>query len=265
MRAFLRWLMASRPRLLAAVACSLILFPAGSPILAQTPGDTSRVTVQGTVLDAVTGRAAPTASVSLVNGALRTATDSLGAFSLAAVPTGHRLLLVQAFGYQDLLMPVTVTTPMTPLEVRLEPNPIELPGLTVTGSASVTLTGVVLDASTGAGLSWASLGLRGERNRAAADARGAFRLPRVRTGSYLLLAERLGYKSLYVPVRVTAPPRPIRIQLEPDPVVLEGLTVVYSRFRSRRNAYPRVVRDYGEDRLTRTAARDVVDFLRFES
>lgn len=244
----------------AGITCALASLGLPPPALAQ---DTTTVTLTGFVVDATTGERLPGATVTVDGAARATTSDSLGAFTLHRVPAGPALLRVTALGYEELLAPVEAVAGEPPLELRLQPEPLELEGIEVTGDARSTLGGVVLDAVTGAGLPWAALWLRGHA-RASADERGAFRFPRVRAGSYLLLVERLGYESVWVPVRVSTPAEPLVVRLEPDPVLLEGIGVVIDRFRSRRNAYARMVRAFGEDRLGRSAAPDVVTFLRWE-
>lgn len=252
----------SRRRRLAGawLACALVGLTAPSETLAQ---DVATLTLSGRVVDAATGARVAGASVSVDGQRRATTSDALGAFTLGGVPPGPLLLRVEALGFEDLLVPVEAVAAGPPLELRLEPGPIPLGGIDVTGEARGTLGGVVLDAVTGAGLPWASLWLR-DRARASADERGAFRFPLAPTGSYLLLVERLGYESLYVPVRVAAPSAPVVVRLQPDPVLLEGIGVVIDRFENRRNAYPRTVWAFGEDRLGRSAASDVVQFLRHE-
>lgn len=241
----------------------LTAFPA---LAQQPPPERPTAILVGVVRDAPSGTAVPGASVAVVDRPLLfTFADSLGRFRLPGVPTGPRVLRVQRLGYADLLEPVTVTGTPAPLELLLEPSPIEIPGIAVTARADLSLSGVVLDASSGAGVPWASLWFRRVDRRAAADAKGSFRVGRIPAGSHLLLIERWGYVSQYVQVAVGLPPEPVVIRLDPDPVLLEGITVITSRFTTRRNAFPFAVRAYGEDRLNRSASRDVFDFLRNEA
>jgi len=221
--------------------------------------------LSGVVLDATSGTPVLSATVTLVDGARRALSDSVGAFRIPGVAPGPWLLEVQALGYERLLLPVTAAAAMEALEVHLQPSPIALEGIDVTGRVrDAALSGVVLDEATGEGIPFAALWLRDER-RFASDERGAFRLPSVPPGSYLLLAQRMGYEGLYVHVNVRAEMEPVVVRLRPDPVVLEGITVVSQRFRGRRNAYPRIVRAFDENRLRRTGLPDLFSFLQYEA
>jgi hypothetical protein len=221
-------------------------------------------TVRGVVVDSSSGAGIPGASVTSTESGRRALSDSVGAFVLSEVPLGAELLRVEGFGYEDLIVPVSVTIGMEPLEVRLQPSPIELEGIDVRGRGSrAALSGVVVDAVSGEGIPFAALWLRDER-RAATNERGAFRLDRVPPGSYLLLAQRMGYHGLYVHVQVSAQTEPVVIRLDPDPLVLEGIVVVNDRLRYRRNAHPRLVRTYDENKFRRTGASDMYGFLKYE-
>jgi len=250
----------------AAVATAIGLLCVMAPaVTAQEPvASRPTETVTGVVVDAESGGGIDGASVTLSGTGRRVVADSSGAFALPDLPLGPALLRVEGFGYAELLLPLTVAVGMEPLRVRLQPDPIALEGIDVRGRRGrAALSGVVLDALSGEGIPFAALWLRDER-RFASDERGAFRLPSVPPGSYLLLAQRMGYEGLYVHVNVRAEMEPVVIRLEPDPVVLEGITVVNDRFKYRRNAYPRLVRTYDEEKLRRTGASDVYAFLRYE-
>jgi len=251
----------------AAVATAIGLLCVMAPAVpAQEPVPSRPTeTVTGVVVDAESGGAIYGASVTLSGTGRRVVSDSSGAFALPDLPLGPALLRVDGFGYDELLLPLTVAAGMEPLQVRLQPDPIPLEGIDVTGRArDAALSGVVLDETTGEGIPFAALWLRDER-RFASDERGAFRLPSVPPGSYLLLAQRMGYEGLYVHVSVRAEMEPVVVRLRPDPVVLEGITVVNRRFRGRRNAYSRVVRAFDENRLRRTGLPDLLTFLRYEA
>jgi hypothetical protein len=251
----------------AAVATAIGLLCVMAPaVTAQEPvASRPTETVTGVVVDAESGGGIDGASVTLSGTGRRVVADSSGAFALPDLPLGPALLRVEGFGYAELLLPLTVAVGMEPLRVRLQPDPIALEGIDVRGRRGrAALSGVVLDALSGEGIPFAALWLRDER-RFASDERGAFRLPSVPPGSYLLLAQRMGYEGLYVHVNVRAEMEPVVVRLRPDPVVLEGITVVSQRFRGRRNAYPRIVRAFDENRLRRTGLPDLFSFLQYEA
>ena len=244
--------------LLAGSAIAVLLTPAAR---AQEPVGT----VAGVVFDATTGSPVPAATLYLDGQGRGTTTDSLGVFRLANLTEGPGLLRVEALGYEEQLVPVTVGAAPASLEIQLRPDPLSLEGIEVTGRPiDAALSGVVLDASTGEGIPWASLWLRDVR-RFSGDGQGGFRLSNVTPGSHLLLVERLGYEGLWVPVRVTSTPEPIVVRLQPDPVLLEGISVVIDGMEDRRNAFgDGPVRAYGEERLRGSAAPDLQHFLEWD-
>lgn len=230
-------------------------------LLAQQPAESGGALV-GVVRDGLTERPVSNASVLVEGTDLRGFTDASGAFSVDGAPDGPHLLRISRFGYDDLVVPVRVGEDTERLEFYLQPRPLLLEGMEVTGRSESVLTGAVVDARTGEGLPWALLRL-GDRRPQSADGRGSFRIDGASPGSHLLLVERLGYESVYVPVTVGADMEPLVVELEPDPIMLEGIEIMVSRFERRRNAYGfGPVRAFDEGRLRRSGATDVVQFLR---
>ena len=150
-----------------------------------------------------------------------------------------------------------------------EPDAVALEGLTVTGGATVDLSGRVVSAESAAAVPWALLWLSRDAvrraGRATADIEGLFNIHDVVTGSYFLRAEALGYVSQLVVVEVSAPPEPIEVRLEPDSVVLAGLPRIQRELRSRRNYMGGINRTYDAVRLNYSAAPSAVDFLQWET
>jgi hypothetical protein len=252
----------ARSFLAAAVALSASLLP--DFVLAQQP-PANTVTLTGVVTDVGTGVGVSGALVSLGDRGPRAIADSLGRFRLANVPTGSHDVLVQRFGYVNLQVRVVVTTAPQPLELRLAPDPLQLEGLTVTGNARAPLSGLVVDAVSGAPLPWTSLWLSQdavrEAGRGAADEQGVFSIPNVLTGSYLLRVEKLGYHGQYLPVSHAAPPEALEVRLEPDSVLLKGLAEFNSRLGARRKSSSGQMQSYGEDRLQRSVMAGMRQFL----
>lgn len=241
------------------LAASLAARP-GALAAQEAPGAPA-IDLAGVVIDALTDRPLPGASIGLEGSPVEVGSGDDGRFLLADVPTGPVLVRASRFGYEDLLVPVTVRAGMEPVTLRLQPRPLTLEGLEVTGRDEVDLSGAVVDARTGAGLPFARLTL-GERRARPADERGAFRLEDVRTGGYLLLVERLGYESLYVPLTVSGSMEPLLLSLEPDSLLMAGMREMRGRLDSRRNGYGfGPVRAYDEARLQRSAAFDALQFL----
>ena len=87
------------------------------------------------------------------------------------------------------------------------------------------MTGVVLDASTGAPVSGAFLSIGESGPRAIADAEGRFRIANVPPGSQRLSVERFGYERLELVIAVTPALAPLELRMRVDLVQLRGLTV----------------------------------------
>jgi hypothetical protein len=171
------------------------------------------------------------------------------------------VLLFEALGYASLAVPVVVSDTTTALVIALQPAPIPIAGLDVGALGSPTVWGVVVDASTGAGVPFGTVWLR-ERNRTGVAAeRGSFRLSGVREGNDLLMVGKLGYESVYVPVRVEPAADPIQARLQPDTVVQKGVRVVAQQLKNRRNASIWIVREYTQERIVRSGSKDAWAFM----
>jgi hypothetical protein len=73
----------------------------------------------------------------------------------------------------------------------------------------------------------------------------------------------VGYFGLYVPVTVDAPPEPVEIRLQPDPIVQRGLVTFTRDTRSRRNAYLGIAVEYDAEDLNMSGVPDVQTFLNY--
>jgi hypothetical protein len=248
--------------LLAVTAATL--GPSATGLLAQQP-PANTVILTGVVTDAGSGAAVSGALVSLGDRGPRAIADSLGRFRLANVPHGSHDVLVQRFGYVNLQVRVVVTATPPPLDLRLAPDPLQLEGLTVTGNARVPLSGLVVDAVSGAPLPWTSLWLSQdavrEAARGAADDQGVFSIPNVLTGQYLLRVEKLGYHGQYIPVSHAAPPEALDIRLEPDSVLLKGLAQFNGRLEARRRSVSGSLQTFDERRMQESVMRGMREFL----
>ncbi len=96
----------------------------------------------------------------------------------------------------------------------------------------VEVSGVVLSALTGEPVA-AAIEIPGVRRTRYADASGRFSLGRLRPGSYTVVVYALGYRTL-IDELVVAKGDVVTIELQPDPVVLEGVEVVVNRLEARR-------------------------------
>lgn len=110
-----------------------------------------------------------------------------------------------------------------------------------------SLTGRVVDARTEAPIRGAFVGLAPAEEGVFTDSLGNFDLPVFEAESYTLVAEQLGYADARVSVSSGGANRPVEIRIEPDPVALEGLEVVTSRFTRERHSYAGAVTHYDQD------------------
>lgn len=94
---------------------------------------------------------------------------------------------------------------------------------TVVGESGQPLVGAFVSFP---GADWGSL----------SDEEGVFRIPDILPGRVELEVEQLGYATLTWAGEVGPTSGPLVLRMEPRAVMLEGLTVVTDRFRSRRNA-----------------------------
>lgn len=94
--------------------------------------------VRGAVLDVRNGRPVPMAAVQVMSqerDAVAVAmTDSVGRYAFAVPAAGEYILLVQRFGYRDLVSPLLAISDARDyaLDLELEPEPLGLGELTVT-------------------------------------------------------------------------------------------------------------------------------------
>jgi len=123
------------------------------------------------------------------------------------------------------------------------------------------LVGVVVDAVTEAPLASASVSVARSDWQSLTTDGGRFLLCEIGAGPHLLTAERLGYKTVTAPVVATASGDPLRVRMQADPIVLEGLEVVMDRFNHRRRAVATTVQTYNEEELAGGGHLSVADFI----
>lgn len=137
-------------------------------------------TLAGAVTEAGSGDPVRGALVELPADALSTAADSTGAYLLQGLP-GAADVVVSAYGYESRTIPVTLVAGVTtPLDVTLTPVP--------RGS----LAGVVTAAGSGAPIASALVALSGTPLADTTDVSGAYLLPSVPEGAYVVTAFAFG-------------------------------------------------------------------------
>lgn len=92
------------------------------------------------------------------------------------------------------------------------------------------------------------------------DEHGRFVVRDLLPGRLELVVEQLGYETLEW-VGVVTPATTMELHLVPQPVLLEGLTVVADRFQSRRNATATSVRWFDREALATSPHESTLDFL----
>ena len=128
--------------------------------------------------------------------------------------------------------------------------------------ASFDLFGTVVDASSGDVLVGAWVGYTDSEWGSITDDSGRFRFPDMVAGRLALTIEQLGYETLEWVGAVSQTDEMLRIELTPQPFVLEGLNVVVDRFESRRRAVATSVFAYDAADLQVGAAETAMEFVR---
>jgi len=249
LRAGLRW----------AAGIVLGLAAAAGPLAAQGSGDAAVLT--GFVVDASSGRPVADAIVALPARSLEVMSDAEGAFELTGVPVGTHVLTVRKFGYFDLSRAVAVEGSRRHVQLGLEPAPFGIEGLTVFVDGAGPITGHVVEAGSGEPLPGVVVWLAAERGGEPADRTGRFLVNDVPYGPQVLQVMRAGYGPRMIPVVHGPGAEPIQIALERDHAILAALPAVSDRLRGRRNAYLTVVTTHDTERLTRSGAGDVREYL----
>ncbi len=237
---------------------ALTLAAAGS-LAAQDPLPPApvTVTVTGTVSADQAGSRIPNAIVSIPARAAAVLSGDDGEFTLESIPLGTQILRVRQFGYEDLVVVLDVREGMAPLDLRLQPNPLELEALSVEVDGAVTLTGRVLHARARVGMAGVYVWLPSADMGVTTDSTGAFMLPAVPTGPHLVWVEEAGYGRHTLPIEAVPPWEPIVIELHPDDAVLRGLPLAERELRIRRNRFIGAVEAFDADRLRALGVRNV--------
>lgn len=229
-------------------------------------GAQDAVAVSGRVTDAASGDAVAGALLTWVASGRQAVTDEDGRFVFEGTLAGAHVLRVERYGYDDLTRPVAVAEGMAPLDLRLQAAPIPLDELTVTGNARADLEGWVVDAASGEAVPFARLTLTrsgGERvgRGGVSGEDGAFSLEDVEAGAYLIRAERLGYRPIWVPLFHGAPPEGALLRLEADSALLVGLRAMEGELELRRQAHWGSALVFDEARLRRAGTTGMRQFL----
>lgn len=123
------------------------------------------------------------------------------------------------------------------------------------------IVGQVVDAATEAPLDVVRVAAEVSARPALTTSDGRFLLCEVGAGTIAITAERLGYETLTVDVVAGTASDPIRLRLQPSPILLEGLEIVMDRFKHRHRAVATVVRTYDEAAFASSGHWSAGDFV----
>ena len=219
--------------------------------------------IRGVVVDAATRTSLGGARVSVVGRRRGALTDQDGGFEVVG-NVGPQRIAVEQYGYEDAVLTIRVEAdPGAPVEVALNPKLSLLDGTT-------GVRGVVRDATTQRYLEGARVAIEGIAGGTLTDSRGAFEVVGD-VGPLDLRVEQFGYEGVVVRVEVEAEPgASVEVALDPEPFMLEGITVVadglakmVERIESRRNAAGTSVRAFELDDLMSSPAWDIDELLTF--
>lgn len=134
-----------------------------------------------------------------------------------------------------------------------------------------TLRGVVVDGLRGDSLPNAIVLLVDDNRGMLSDSLGRFVFRNVPVGAQLLAIKQYGYAEVNLEIDVVQGQDPVRIELKPGPLALEGFTIVADHLatmnktlKNRRNAYGRSVRALEQGRLASSGVLSVTEFLQTE-
>lgn len=120
----------------------------------------------------------------------------------------------------------------------------------VTAQTTDALRGRIVEMGTSRPLAGAEIGLPDLRIWALAEMDGRFSIPGVPAGRHRIEISQLGYRTYEAVLTVPEERTPLTLELWPDPVVLEGLTVQTSRLKARLAAIPHTTRTVDRPALT---------------
>ncbi len=136
----------------------------------------------------------------------------------------------------------------------------------------VALDGVVYDVLTGTAVAGAAVYLEDEGYGVLADSLGYFRFEDVAAGFQVVAAIQFGYEESNARIDVPEDGAFLEVELVPQPILLEGVTAVVDnittmerRMRSRRRAAAFQTRAFDQERLLRSAASSLLEFLQWET
>ncbi len=130
------------------------------------------------------------------------------------------------------------------------------------GGPSPVLYGQVVDAQSREPIASAEVQITSLQRTVLTDASGRFLFSDVAPGSYEVVVQRIGYQSVTEVWEVGAAPKALSVELEPDPVLLEGIRITQSRLHNRMNAVGMSTRVVTKHVLAHSPAPNVEELLK---
>ncbi|MDE2653916.1 MAG: carboxypeptidase-like regulatory domain-containing protein [Gemmatimonadota bacterium] len=127
------------------------------------------------------------------------------------------------------------------------------------------IVGFVVDAGTESPLASVLVSVESPDRASLTTDNGRFLLCDIGPGERVLTASRLGYDTLRIRIGPNPSGEPLRLRLEPDPIILEGLEIVTDRFERRRRAGSGRVRTYDQEALAGSNYGSAADFVDFQA
>lgn len=124
------------------------------------------------------------------------------------------------------------------------------------------LRGHLLDGATRQPVFGAWIALAGVGRGVLSDSTGYFAIPVPASDLYMLEIRQLGYRDLSLTFTAETAAEPLLLQLDPDPVKIQGLEVLVDRFEDRRRGPFGAVDVLTQDDLLRTADGAASDLVR---
>jgi len=150
---------------------------------------------------------------------------------------------------------------LVPLALAAVALPVAAAAQAPAAPASVTVSGQVTDQKTGQPLSGVLVEIGNLKRRSVTDEQGRYSFRKVKTGDHVVMVTHLGYAAWMNAVEVSGDGE-LDIALEPDPVVLEGITVRLNVLERRRRAVAASSRLFDRRWIASSASPNMQDFIR---
>ncbi len=123
------------------------------------------------------------------------------------------------------------------------------------------ILGIIVDHATEEPLDAALVSVTTTEWASLTTASGRFQLCGILAGTHQVTVERLGYRTLQLRVEAAPPAAAIRLRMDPDPILLEGLEIVSDRFERRRRATAYSVQAFDREDIASSPYWTAADFV----